>query len=184
MGGKGSGQRPLASWADVDWAMRDIDISQQLGVTREAVRMARRRCGAGPSAPSNMTRFRCYVALNKQALEGRTVDQAIEASGLVGLNRSTAAEALRKVGVPLKLLHGGSATKLGNVVAWELPSLDLARIWGTALSTVVHFRRRHKEAAPRWRASRHRKPSDPEHLAALEAERRRAAELRGASPPG
>lgn len=180
-------------WESADWFMRDTDIARQLGCTKERVRQMRTWLGK-PKSPLHRRRtatfetIACIVKANGQPVNRK---QLSECRGkLVTRQQADRIEPLigeRILEPPPYRAPRKYPYELWN---WELSDTDLAKIWLPHIALRVarsnvgairgggHLRGSGRQQRARWDL---RIPSDktnPERVAAAEAEMKKANEWR------
>ena len=142
-------KRKPVPWKLVDWRRQDIELARGLGVTRECVRVARKRHGGGVVASSHRCRTGSTVLsdLLKMGLAGIRVKTLPELSSSTGWSIQSISEALRGMGWACKKRpRGNSKYDWGKFPTdWELKTdKEIALEMGVGLASVVTmWRNRH-----------------------------------------
>lgn len=156
------------NWEAVDWTKNDIRIAEELGCTRESVRLWRAKLGK-PKSPHKW-RFRKFVEFYER-FKGRSDLTYEEVSAVLRMNRET----FRQYCAQLSITIPPSPSKAvypWEQFNWQLPNKVLAEIWrGKAHSVAVH-RMLHVRPSPLFRAVNGRVPEN--FLQMVEAEKRKA----------
>ena len=173
----------LAKWSKLDWSKTNLDLADELGLSRERIRQIRLKVGA-PKLP-HPHRLRKTTAALQWAKDN--LDQ------LKGL---TAAELWRKHGINLRwrrgplyqflkpFLRNGILFKKHrwDLMNFKLPNRDLERIWRLPRYMVTAYRFRNRRPQPTWRSRRGCGPTQligrgqlQAYLRAVKAEEQNAA---------
>lgn len=173
----------LAKWSTVDWSKQDVELADEMGLSRERIRQIRQKVGAPKSARQHKMRK------SAAALQWAK-DNLDKFKGLSG------AELGRKYGLgphwqhgPLypflkPLLRDGKRIRKHrwDLMNFRLPNHDLERIWRLPRNMVAAYRFRNQRPPPAWcfkRVRGHTQLSGREQLPAyrrtVKAEERNAA---------
>ncbi len=149
-------------WTQVDWSLRDSEIARRLNVSRERARQVRSSMGAGLcAARATSEQFAAFISANFDALQGRTVTEAVELSSL-DLAWSVARRIMRAAGVkPFR------AVKKWADLDWRLPNRDLASILQFDPRRLATIRANLKVGPARWSALRGETITNTEYRQAL-----------------
>lgn len=151
-----------AQWDGVDWSMQDVEIAAIIGVSREAVRLTRRKLGkADPEFKGFLrTSWRKKAITLKRSIPDATTAQLARKLGCKVCQ-------IAKIGEPYK-----SRWHFAN---WQLGDTDLALIWGVIPGVVAARRLKFKHGKPKWSRRLESRHIDPEYHEAIRNERRRAS---------
>ena len=171
----------LEEWAKVDWSLRDCDIAELVGRSRERVRVVRMELGKRPS-PMKSSHLsmavrrsvdpkKRYTTRELAALWKMSVFSARARGQILGVWRPRKPHELKHVNHPWHLMN------------LDLPNLDLFHIWripGKKESVLVRIAEQRRAVGKRalWNRKKGHQPSDSAYLRAYRTEVRRAERLR------
>ena len=163
---------PAEAWSKVDWNQRDADISRELGVTRECVRLVRKARGIGPSASHRAVQdLESFVSLNRERLHGSPVEHVIEQSG-TELPYHVVRRVLREYQVQPHRAHSTL-----RQIDWRLSNRDLAQIWRSSQRYIANLRARLGVGPARWSARSADSDRDSEYRAAFREELHKSQQM-------
>lgn len=160
----------------VDWSRQDADLGRELGVTRERMRQYRKRLGHPPAI---------HPSKHKLLVEQLKADWDIvyhmrycDIAEKYGRSKETIAYAVKRAGLSKPQFVRSYPWHLFNM---SLPNTVLSEIWGVAMQNVASRRFNYQLPFPTWRKTTNPKP--PEFLAAIEAEKLKAAQWKESLTP-
>jgi hypothetical protein len=170
--------RTRIDYSGVDWTMRDATIAAALGCTRANIGRKRRSLGLPPnprprSEPQRLGELSRWVIANA---EFAAILPAARIAKAFGAAIGSVDGARKLAGTPAGApwIRGFPAGGMN----WELPDLDLARIWGSDSRRVGAMRRRHGAGPSRWIERDERNASDAAYRKAVAREREAAMDRR------
>jgi hypothetical protein len=141
------GRVPAQAWQQVDWCLRDAEISRSLGISRERVRQVRASRGIGPSEyRAAIQRFDRWVVTNRDRLNGQPLQHIMRMFGSE-ISPQVARRLLR-----LHQIKPHDATTRWRGIDWRLPNRDLARIWSANAKYIANLRARLGVGSATWDA--------------------------------
>jgi hypothetical protein len=177
-------RKPLGRevWAKVDWRLPDAELARRLGVTREAVRQARKRMGKEGASPSLTARFRAYAVAHRAELQGLKVAEALKCAG-VELRWLSGWRVLDAAGITAA--DAGRPSRLSRLsdADWRLPDSVLGKIWRISQDRVADRRRLLGRPPANWDARRAGVSENPAYRAALAREKQKAAKAHAPAAP-
>lgn len=162
-------------WETLDWTKQDIVLAAELGMSRERVRQKRRQLGHDNSEKYKRMRaaksyqIEDWVQKNRHREGTVTLDDVCEE--IAGCSRAQVAGCLAQFN-----FKAGKINRWWQVVNWDLPTIELARIWGVSLVTVANYRTKFQQKA-KWDGRSNRHTDNPEYLTAVDAEKIKKAEF-------
>lgn len=170
----------------IDWEMtKDIDIANQLGVSRERIRQLRDTLNK-PDCKVHRLRSASIVAYkwltdHREELEGKTkreISELFNASHEGWANRTEFYRFLDRMGIKTDPKPSRKAKHDVDKFNFKLPNIVLSMVYGIPTYMIANERNRWYKDRPIWRLGGYsRLIHDKEFLAELEAEKKKAVEL-------
>lgn len=165
-----SSDSTVVNWREVDWTEQDTIIAQKVGRTRarvgqvrQALRMPRPKM-YHQATQSDIRRIKSE--LTPEIVQGRTTKEVAE---ILKSSTHNVREAVKQLGLRQAMKP---YQKIPVAVAnWDLPNLDLAKIWDLFSNTPAIVRRRNRLRNARWDLRSKQTRQDPEYWKAVEAEK-------------
>lgn len=162
-------------WSRVDWSLRDIEIAQRTGLTRERVRQVRRdlQKPESPNKGIHTSVLKRNAVLDACARRRQPLSSK-DLSVMLGTSQQAAAIILKNYPYRKVLNNRKHPWEAFN---WDLPTRDLAEIWNVRAQSVSNQRARYgKESV--WTRAGGRESNEAAYFRAVDAERIKAQRAR------
>lgn len=168
---------PTASkvdWEKIDWVQHDSKIAFEQGVTRQHISHQRKALGI-PTATKlieqqQVDKLKQLAESQGGSLEHIPVEIVMKAMNIPTVYKVT--EIAKKAGVKLK--RGRADRPPYHLVNWELPNIDIERIWKMSRNSPANYRCSKRLQAPRWTPAATATQQDPEYIQAIQQETQKA----------
>ena len=173
----------LAKWSKADWSKQDVELADEMGLSRERIRQIRQKVGAPKSARQHQMRKSAallqWAKDNRDKFKGLSAAELGRKHGLSPYWRSSPIYPFLK-----PLLRDGRRIRKHrwDLMNFRLPNHDLERIWRLPPNMVAAYRSRNQRPPPAWRFKRarghpqlSRREQLPAYRRAVKAEERHAA---------
>jgi hypothetical protein len=140
-------------WDTVDWTLRDRDIAEQVGVSRERVRQIRKKLNK-PESPdkwesSIRIKLKKFILENRDTLIGLPLREVIRRSELKA-TPYIAGEIMKELEIPVRQ-PGCPSSYPWETMNWDLPNSDIAKAWGiTNVQGIANKRFALKKGSSKW----------------------------------
>jgi hypothetical protein len=145
----------LAKWSAIDWLKQDVELATETGLSPERIRQIRQEVGAPKSPhqhrPRETRQKLQWASENLDKLKGLCQYELEQKYGLkVGWRRDPLYRLLKPF-----LRNGRFIRKhRWDLMNFELPSLDLERIWTLCRNEASSYRYRNRLPPPLWSIAR------------------------------
>ena len=146
----------LAKWSKVDWSKRNIELAEEIGLSRERIRKIRQQVGAPKPTHRNRRKRKAAQALqwakdNLEKLKGVSIAELGRKYGLSRWQGSAVYQFFKP------FLRDGRRKHRWDLMNFRLPNRDLERIWRLPYNMAGPHRVRKQFQQPKWYFGRGRR---------------------------